>query len=68
MLPLSYLLLEGRAAGERQLCSGKALWKRLALLEVHSPLLSLPHAVHFGEGIPSFCLTCRGWHLNWPRM
>lgn len=63
VLPLSYLLLEGKAVGERQLCSSKALWKCLARLEVHSPLLSLSRVVHFGEGIPCICLTCRGWYL-----
>lgn len=55
LLPLSYLLLEGRAAVEQRLCSCRAVWEWLAILEVHNPLLSLPCAIRFGEGILSTC-------------
>lgn len=55
LLPLSYQLLEGRTAAEQGLCSCRAVWECLAILEVHNPLLSLPCAVRFGEGILSTC-------------
>lgn len=35
-LPLSYLLLESRAAVELRLCMCRAVWKCLAILEVHN--------------------------------